>query len=355
MLEQLRRGRISLAPLSLRWLQLNRAEGTIRFDALVEAKWGGQTARFAVEIKALWTPKAFQDGINLLKTSSLPKGILPMLFLPFLSEWQLKELERERISGIDLCGNGVVIVPGRFAVLRGGNKNLFSSSAPIKNIYRKNSSMVGRIFLASPLYKTVQELHAEINRRNPLVSRGNKQPMSLATVSKALKTMADDLIITRANNIRLLQADKLLEKLDENYVPPNITARVSLKLPEGSDPVLELVKQSSSLSMPVIATGLSSVAQYAVMQREGALSVYCPSLERLLEQMPGNRTNRFPDLEIIETDEERVYFYAREKDNFLWASPVQAYLELRAGDQRDRETAEQLKSFLLKNLERGQE
>jgi hypothetical protein len=106
MIEQLRMGRISLPPLSFRLLKGRpQAEGNLRFDALVEASWDESIAKFVVECKSLSTPKAFQDGLNLLKTSSLPKGCQPLLFVPFLTERQLQELKRKKISGIDLCGN----------------------------------------------------------------------------------------------------------------------------------------------------------------------------------------------------------------------------------------------------------
>jgi len=65
---------------------------------------------------------------------------------------------------------------------------------------------------------------------------------------------------------------------------------------------------------------------------------------------PGNQSDRFPNLELLETEDETVFFDAREQQNFRWASPIQVYLELMAGDKRDRETAEQLKSFILKNI-----
>ncbi|MDF1594300.1 MAG: hypothetical protein P1P89_22540, partial [Desulfobacterales bacterium] len=184
MLEQLRRGKVSLPPLSFRLLKGGQKlglGGAVRFDALLEASWGKNKAKFIVECKSLSTPKAFQNGLIMLKASSLPKGWGPLLFRPFLSEQQLQELEREGISGIDLCGNGVVIVPGKFSVFRGGEKNFFTSSAPIKNIYRKNSSMVGRVFLFRPGFKTVQDICAEINRQNPLVKYWNKKAMSLST------------------------------------------------------------------------------------------------------------------------------------------------------------------------------
>jgi hypothetical protein len=348
MIEQLRRGKISLPPLSIRVL-----EGQPKaLDAYVETSWRRSTARFAIECKSISTPKAFRDGLNLLRSTTLPKGYRPMLIMPFLNEPQLQELEREGISGIDLCGNGVVVAPGMFSVFRNGAKNRFSSSAPIKNIYRKNSSMVGRVFLAFPRYTTVQEICSEINRRNLLVDRWDKRPMSLSTVSKSLKVLEEDLIVERKDIIRLVQPDKLLEKLGGNYPPPKIKERVRLKVPEESGTLWEMLqKQSQELSLPLVATGTSSVTQYAVMQRGDVLSVYCPRLEMLLERLPGSQSDRFPNLELIETEDETVYFDARKEGNSWWASPVQVYLELMAGDKRDQETAEQVRSFILMTVQ----
>lgn len=353
MIDLLRRGKVSLPPLSFRFLEVQpKTGGNRRLDAFVEASWRDIAARFGIECKSISTPKAFQDGLNLLKSLSLSKGYRPMITMPFLSEQQLQELEREGISGIDLCGNGVVIVPGKFSVFRSGGKNLFSSSAPIKNIYRKNSSMVGRVFLVRSAYDTVQEICSEINQRNMLVQCWDKRPMTLSTVSKSLKNLEEDLIVERKGMIRLLQPDKLLEKLSGNYVPPKIKERIRLKVSEESATIEELLlKESRALNLPLVAAGTSSVAQFAVMQRGDLLSVYCPRLEMLLERLSGSQSDRFPNLELIETEDETVYFDARQEDTFWWASPVQVYLELMAGDKRDRETAEQVKSFLLKDLE----
>ena len=352
MLDQLREDRIQLPPLFFRFLDGRQDVGANgRFDVFIEAFWKKSKATFAVECKALSTPKAFQDGVNLLKSFSLPNDSLPMLFRPFLNERQLQELEREGLSGIDLCGNGVVVVPGKFAVFRSGGKNRFPSSALIKNIYRKNSSMVGRVFLLCAGYETVQEIRTKINQRNLLVNRWDKKPMSLSTVSKALKTLEDDLIVTREGTIRLLQPDKLLEKLRENYDSPAVKERVRLKISEENGKVLKLLsKLSQTLDLPLMASGTSSVAQYAVMQRGDLLSVYCPKVERLLERLPGSSSDRFPNLELLATEDETVYFDARRERDFWCASPVQVYLELMAGDKRDQETAEQLKTLILNDV-----
>lgn len=356
MIDQLRRGEVELPPLSFRYLEDRPEVGNLRFDALIEASWGNSIVKFAVECKSLSTPKAFQNGINLLKTSSFPKDYRPLLFLPFLSDRQLQELEREEIGGIDLCGNGVVVVPGTFAVFRSGEKNRFPSSAPIKNIYRMKSSMVGRAFLIRSAYETVQEIFVEINRRNMFMRRWDTKPMSFSTVSKSLKTLEEDLIVERNKIIRLLQPDKLLEKLSENYATPNIRERVRLKIPESGSTLLQLVqRQAQALRLPFVATGVSSVMRYAVMQRGDMVSIYCPRVESLLERLSGSRSDRFPNLELLETEDEKVYFDARQEDDFWWASPVQVYLELMAGDKRDQETAGQLKSFILSSLQTAQQ
>ena len=86
------------------------------------------------------------------------------------------------------------------------------------------------------------------------------------------------------------------------------------------------------------------------MQRMDILSAYCPRLDILLERLTGSQPGRFPNLELIETEDETVYFDGRQEENFWWVSPVQVYLELMAGDKRDQETAEQVKSYILNNF-----
>ncbi len=66
--------------------------------------------------------------------------------------------------------------------------------------------------------------------------------------------------------------------------------------------------------------------------------------------MPGTQSDRFPTISIIDTEEASVYFDSRPSDGRVWASPVQTYLELMAGDKRDRETALQVKDPILLQL-----
>jgi hypothetical protein len=173
-------------------------------------------------------------------------------------------------------------------------------------------------------------------------------------VSKVLKTLKEDLIVERDGIIRLLQADELLRNISDNYTAPRITERVKLKVPEGTEMIWSLLaRQSQELRLPLVATGISSVGRYATMQRGDPLSVYCPCVEMLLERSIGDRTDRFPNVELVETEDETVYFDTRPEGDFRWASPVQAYVELMAGDKRDQETAAQVKSFIVAQLQKA--
>ncbi len=351
-IERIAEGNLALPPLKIRLLKnKSTSEDNLFNTSVIEVDWRGKKTKFAVTLKSISTPKAFQAALNQLKLMSPPGDYGLMLIMPFLNDDQLHELESNGLSGIDLCGNGVIIAPGTFAVFRSGGKNLFPSSALIKNVYRKNSSMVSRAFLALPNYNTVQEICEEVNRRNLLISSWNKTPMSISTVSKALKTLENDLIISRENAICLLQPDKLLDKLSEYYSPVVIKKAIRLKLMVEKESMTQALREAAQQAgLPLVVTGASSVSQYAVMQRGDVLSLYCPRIEKIAEMLPGSQSDRFPNLELIETEDETVFFDAREQEHFRWASPIQVYLELMAGDKRDRETAEQLKTLIVKNV-----
>ena len=150
----------------------------------------------------------------------------------------------------------------------------------------------------------------------------------------------------------MLQAEKLLDTLSANYERPTAANRVRIKIECDWKDLPRLVRETAdATTTPVVATGLASVARYASMQREDILSVYCPRIAALLKPLPGNENDRFPNCELIETGEQPAYFDARDEDGFFWASPVQCYLELATGDKRDRQTAQQVRSYLLARLE----
>ncbi|MEW6755025.1 MAG: hypothetical protein AB1505_29190 [Candidatus Latescibacterota bacterium] len=351
LLEVLRKGLV-LAPVKFRLLErAPRDRLGPRLDGLVEAAWDRRRVTFAAEVKALSTPKALQTAIGVLRAGPLPRGALPLVVLPFLRPEGLEQLERLGISGIDLCGNGVVVVPGQLTVVRSGQPNRFASGQPIKNIYRRRSSLVGRTFLSRPVFSSVREVVDEVASRMRAGGADGGRPLTFGTVSKVLAGLEEDLLVSRRPGvIRLLQPDTLLDRLTANYAPP-AEGGTAMKV-DGDRPTLlqRLADAEQTVQAPIVATGLSSVWRYATMQRGDVLSVYCPRAEGLAALLPGVGGHRFPNLEILQTADDTAYFDAVEEQGFRWAGPVQAYLELAHGDKRDQEVAAQVRARLLSPL-----
>ncbi len=187
---------------------------------------------------------------------------------------------------------------------------------------------------------------------NEIETRGGN--LTQATISKVCSSLDQDLVIERTRgksprtrSLRLIQPEKLLELLTSNYAPPLIKQRLTAKTALAPAQFRQRLREwGREIAEKAVLTGSSSAGEYAVMVREPLQSFYCSSLESLLKRLGSDleETSRFPDVEFLETDEDFVYFDAR--DN-LAASPVQVYLELMRGDKREQETAEQVRKAIL--------
>lgn len=349
-IERIKAGLLQLLPLAIKLYELGPSlTKTQRVDAILEVTWQDKAYRFGAEYKSRSTPKEFQAALNQAAAYQQHTGLLPLVLMPFLSDKQLLELSDRQISGLDFSGNGVVVVPGQIFVFRSGSKNQFPASEAIQNVYRKNASIVARAFLIRPVFDSVNGVAELIQLHG-----GQEAVVSLSTVSKVLKMLEEDVIIVREKGaIRLIQPEKLLDKLAANFARPLIRRFFVGKSPYNLETLMRLLLDSSSKHRVWLAgTGVGSVNQYAVMAKDNFLSVYCTDQYRLLTGVEFKETNRFPNLEIIETLDKTVYFDSRRQNNFDWASPIQTYLELMAGDQRYQDTADQVKEIILADVKR---
>lgn len=319
-------------------------------DGILTLRWAERTFKLGVEFKRFGTPKAIEEAVYQAREQCRGRGLLPLIVAPYLSRDRLAVLEAEGVSGLDLCGNGVVVVPGELLVYRTGNPNRFPAEGAIKNVYRRNSSIVARAFLLTPRYDSVRGLLAEIRRRGGEVT--------LATVSKVCSALDEEIVIERARDeskgrekqLRLLQPEKLLDLLTANYTEPTVTRRIVGKCVLANPDLVRTLRGWAEGSGNRIAeTGASSALAYSTMVREPMRSFYCTDLDGLRKALGEElrETDRFANVELLETTDEFVYFDRREE---LAASPVQTYLELMAGDKRERETAEQVRRLILEPL-----
>lgn len=307
-----------------------------RADWILDMTWNGRVERFAVEYSSLSTPKRLEAALGQLVRSDEPQ-LRPMLMAPHLDENWLDRLANQGISGLDLSGNGVVVVPGRWLVYRTGEPNAYPTSQYIKAIYRGRSSFVPRVLMVRPRFDQVTGVRDEIRRRGGQIS--------LSTVSKVLKRLEEELLLSREEGVELLQPAQLLDRLAASFEPPEMSRRISGRVEDPERAMETILSTAEEGAVNVAGRGERVYTLYPGSER--TLSVYTTNLERSLEKIEFQETRRFPDLELLETREETVYFDRREREGFIWTSPVQTYLELAVGGKREREIAGPLRSELL--------
>lgn len=310
-----------------------------RPDAKVTLALQNRNVAFLAEIKTRTAPKIIAESLWRIKNTVVSAGQNFLLIVPYLSQTIVELLNRENVSGIDLNGNYLIQVPDMFAV-RLDQKNRFPESQPIKNIFAGGSSLVGRLFLAAGRrFTSVNEVFSGIK------SLGGS--LSLSAVSKVLKGLEEELIIEKSPaGIALLQPEKLLQKLGENYRPPGISGSVKLKVPAING--LAGLKEPEGLNgifsgSRWIISGESSARRYAVMADDSILKVYLTDYDSLLKY----QDDRFYNVLAQKTDNLFPYFDAREENCLRWASPVQCWLELSRLDKREREIAAGVREAIL--------
>lgn len=347
-LKDIKEGKFSFPPLQFRLIGTELRSSNTTCDALLEANWLAFDVKFAAEIRRYSSDKILFEAVRQAYYVANQFDAHPLVITPWLSPEQLESLERERISAIDLSGNGIVIVPGKILIARSGKPNLFPDSRTVKNVYDGVTSLVARALLCKPDYSSVNELLNEIHSRAGLITQ--------STVSKALKQLEEDIVVSRdKGKIKLLQAEKLMTRLAANFQGPDLLDSVSGKLEINSGGVAQFVTSLGSRhpSSQLVVSGRSSVSKYAVMGREPIVEFYCQDdLEGVIETIIPHfdLMSRFPNVRIFLVKDPTVLFDSRLEDGIRWASPVQSYLELMIGDKREKETAEQVRKYILEKV-----
>ncbi|MBV6494947.1 MAG: hypothetical protein DYH05_03925 [Acidobacteria bacterium ACB1] len=345
-----RLNRVEIAPLDLNCqpVEADLFGGTkYRPDLFVNIKWGEQIFRFIAEIKSVATPKIVQNAIyqlslylDFFRARNFDDQYYPMIVAPYLSDGQIEELTDRNISGIDLSGNMVLIIPEKLFVLKTGNPNLFPASGTIKNVFRGTSSLVVMTVLAKGEFESVNEVLDEVS------SRGGDT--TLGTVSKVLQSLEEEFILTRTPDIRLIDARRLLQKLRENYRKP-LAARSLIGKVVDLDAAL--LKIDDNCDNEGLRYAVNEIQRYAVFPTVGEpLKIYTENIETAIAGIEFRPTDRFADIQLIEADERSPIYFDRVKDGKLsYTSPLQVYLNLTQGSKREQEVAEGLEKNILRS------
>ena len=336
-----------LAPLEIKE-DGERTMGKSHADGFLQIRWGQDEARFAYEAKEESAPRAVEMAMVQAVRHAREAGVLPMVVVPYLREERLTRLAEEEISGLDLCGNAVILAPGmRF--WRSGRPNLYPSSSPIKNVFRGTSSLVARCFLLQSTFGSSAELHRFVVERKlpPRVLEPEAPQVAKGTISKVVQALAEELIVMREGSaLRLVDPQRLLAELRSNYRAlgdRRAVGRVAMTPGE----CWKRLREEERHRLSSVTTGVNSAGRYGVLSTSEQLSVYVNDLDRAASVLGLEETRVFPNVELVETGSETPYFDARREGDVLWASPVQSWIELAIGGPRERDAATILERELM--------
>jgi len=362
MLSRFQVGEVLLSPLVIKsCVILGGPKDKIDARLTVAMPSGADVFAFVVETKARGTPQAIQLAVAQARAAT-QDGEWPMIQVPYLSPERILELEKEGVSGVDLCGNGVVVVPGRVWVVRVGSPNRYRDSRPLSNPYRGRSALVARMLLRHPQWPSLSELAAAIT------SAGGG--LSLPQVSKAIQAMTEELIVSKeSGGIKLCDPLRLLDKLGGEWkklrqfmmitsggrstkleVNRLYHSRHSLRLPKGTDWAQAL---SSAPELRWTVSGESSVNRYAMFAQGGPWRIFVSDIRLALARLGGTPepVPSFADIELLQTEDPAAFFDQETDANGVrWAGKLQTWLELQAGDARQQEAAKEIHEQILKEV-----
>lgn len=346
MVTALSSGALALPPFttSVQWTAQDPQEPAR--DGTLKLRWEphGLDLSFAFRLKTRWTELELQQ----LAREGPRQGQHPLVVLPYLSDDHLAKLQKHGLSGLDLCGNCLLCVPPNVFVLRTGAKNRFPAPRATPTVYHSHnvSSLVPRVLLSQPLFTSMQDVLSACRARM-MPPTTEPPPLSLATVSRTIAQMKMDLVVTRHGRmVKLLDPIRLLEGLERSFHAPVVTATHIGKTDLQGDArssALELLRAS----VRMVVTGRGAASLYTGLAVPERLQLYVSDLPRVQAALRSRETAAFPNIELLETQDEAVYFDAREESGARWASPLQAYLELSRAGARERDVATYLRTHLL--------
>jgi hypothetical protein len=169
--------------------------------------------------------------------------------------------------------------------------------------------------------------------------------VTLSTVSKVLKGLQEDLMISRNGDVRLIQADRLLDQLQNSYRRPFTKARLQGKVDDLQRLITKAPEVANANKALIVRR---SQSPYVILPSSSELiSLYVSSVTPFVKEFAFEETSRFPNVEFLETDDPTAYFDRRASGPIPLISPLQAYLELTKGGKREQEAADPLRADIL--------
>ena len=325
-------------------------------DFFIQANLEGKRYYFFAEYKSSTGHGQIERAVESAKALNLknvPEDLfsekpIHLIIVPYLPEEKIRFLAERSINAIDLCGNGVIRIPPSVYISKIGNDNKYPTSRPLKNPFSGKSAFVPRTLLTKRSFHSITSIQEEV------FALGGD--LSLGTVSKALSTLEEMFLISKKDKgVQLLQPDLLLQKLSQhNQTKPAkiIKGKVNeTNLDKIAQKIFQLSKEQDVRSALL---WLGMINPYAAIARPESIVAYTNSTS-LVEALELDTHSKFPNVELRISKDPMVFFDRRTwLDGFMMLSPVQTFLELMRGGKREKEIAEQVKTYILDQLKEGE-
>ena len=136
-------------------------------------------------------------------------GLGPLIIVPYLSEKRLGELQVLEVSGLDLCGNGILLGP-HFSIWRSGQPNRFPESPTHpQRLPRHQRHLRAVLSCSTAEFPTLTSLQQHAREHCSSAGQGpdHTGTLTIGTASKVVQSLEQQMIVA-------------LQGLLENYRPP---------------------------------------------------------------------------------------------------------------------------------------
>ena len=343
-------------------VRLSNVRESQPFDIRFDLESGKSTIRVYAEIKATITPRQLENIAPwIARLKAIEKDAAFAIVSPALSLQAQTFCIEAGIDFLDLAGNISINVPGKFVLQRTGQRSkgvVESTDAPREvNVFSGRFSRILRVLLQNPRNWTLTEIAQELEREsrdNSLLkgaeadgdaSRGFA--VSLGTISKALRTLEDQLWVRRrGSQVLVPEPRRLLDawgaKYRERY---RFRLRSSFTCPNPFGQDLTVISNGlRSLSIgPFAFTGPAGANVRAPFVDLDTADVYLSSPDQAEKlRAPLKRAVDGPPLRFLTPYDLGVFMYAKQFDRIPVVSDIQAYLDLSARGGRDQKQADYL-------------
>jgi hypothetical protein len=265
------------------------------------------------------------------------------IICPNLSPESQRICEENGIDFIDLAGNLSIRVPGAVYIYRTGRKRAAKTeSSLLRDPFSGRASRILRVLLEKPRRWRTGEIAEEL--RNATQSSGPCDfSVSVASVSKTLKSLTEQLLVRRQDGVIVVPDPKKLllawaEKYRERY---RSRMRSSFKLRNPFGDELSDVSQGLREQGRYFAfTGVAAASREAPFVDLDTIDILVPRESAAAFQSAESPSARGTDLRIIASYDHGVFLYSRDIAGIRIVSPVQVFLDLYARGGRDLKQAE---------------